>query len=278
MRFILRWKNRPAGVCVNPRQLRLGDLISRATRSSHYRDKELHFPPISSWEDVPRHLEGMPKTALADFLANPGDFYSWNHSPRPLGPLECPVGNIGRIAVLGTGFELSAGVDSFPYPTSDELEDFEPDSIAGPAASLRQLAEAALDGRLRLGSLRRAILAFTGLKHGCLKQSDRDLLWRAFRTPVFEQFRGFSQELLAWECEAHDGLHVEEENAIFETPRGGGEILLTSLDCTEYSILRIGTGMTARLLTATCGCGDSSPRLVGLRSYASRRRDAVSAS
>jgi hypothetical protein len=33
-------------------------------------------------------------------------------------------------------------------------------------------------------------------------------LWQAFRVPVFEQIIGRAGELLAAECDAHDGLHV----------------------------------------------------------------------
>jgi hypothetical protein len=42
-----------------------------------------------------------------------------------------------------------------------------------------------------------------------LNDTDRDRLWRAFRVPIFEQIVGRAGELLAAECEAHDGLHIE---------------------------------------------------------------------
>ena len=37
----------------------------------------------------------------------------------------------------------------------------------------------------------------------------RQRLWLAFRVPVFEQIIGKNGALLAAECEAHDGLHIE---------------------------------------------------------------------
>lgn len=86
---------------------------------------------------------------------------------------------------------------------------------------------------------------------------------------MFEQFRGFSQELLAWECEAHDGLHIQGENAIFEVGRDG-ELVLTALGCEEYSLLRVGIEMTARMEAGVCGCGNLAPRLVGLRPVGAR--------
>jgi hypothetical protein len=41
-----------------------------------------------------------------------------------------------------------------------------------------------------------------------LTETSRDSLWAAFHVPVFEQVIGKSGELLAAECEAHDGLHL----------------------------------------------------------------------
>jgi hypothetical protein len=42
-----------------------------------------------------------------------------------------------------------------------------------------------------------------------LTEEQRDCLWQTFHVPVFEQIIGKSGELMAAECEAHDGLHVE---------------------------------------------------------------------
>ncbi|MCC6391706.1 MAG: hypothetical protein IT167_13995 [Bryobacterales bacterium] len=165
----------------------------------------------------------------------------------------------------------------FSYVTHEELEEFAPESLAGPASRLRSLAEAVMEGRMKVGSLRSAVIAFTGLRHGCLRQEDRDLLWKAFQAPVFEQFRGFSQELLAWECEAHDGLHIQGDNAIFEMAPRDSELLLTCLSCPEYTLLRVGTEMTARVVKRPCGCGEASPRLMGLRSLPVRRSVAAMA-
>ncbi len=42
-----------------------------------------------------------------------------------------------------------------------------------------------------------------------LSEYDRDLFWRAFEVPVFEQVVDVDGWLLASECDAHDGLHIE---------------------------------------------------------------------
>jgi hypothetical protein len=222
-------------------------------------------------------LESIPPLEMDDFLRYPAQFYNWAHALRPARPIECPLRNLGRTAVLATGFAEQENIRQFAYQYWDELEDYEPESLAGPVHKLLQLADAAIAGRFRLPSLRTAVIAFTGLKHGCLQQSERDRLWRAFQIPAFEQFRGFTQELLAWECEAHDGLHVHEDNAIFETASREKELLLTCLACDEYSLVRLGTRMTARIATSPCGCGEPAPRLMGLRELPVRRLAMASA-
>ncbi|MBV6433190.1 MAG: hypothetical protein IANPNBLG_03367 [Bryobacteraceae bacterium] len=265
-----------------PRTLRLERLdavISQAARSGFYRRRRLSLPECAPRDEdfLESCLEAVPTVELREFLASPAEFYNWDHKPRPLHSLECPLGDTGKTALLAGGFEESGSLRSFPYAAHDELEEFAPDSLAGPVHRLCALAEDAIEGRLTMRPLRSVVIAFTGLRHGCLKQEDRDLLWRAFQAPVFEQFRGFSQELLAWECEAHDGLHIQIENAIFEISAHGNQLLLTCLDCAEYSLLRMGTEMTGRIVRTPCGCGDASPRLMGLRVLPERRGPVVMA-
>ena len=62
----------------------------------------------------------------------------------------------------------------------------------------------------------------------------RDLLWNTFGVPVFEQYLGPNLELLAFECEAHDGLHLA--NAGVHDPG-------------------------CALRTELCACGNPTPRL-----------------
>jgi len=71
-----------------------------------------------------------------------------------------------------------------------------------------------------------------------LTDADRDWLWSAFRVPVFEQIIGESGELLATECEAHNGMHVQSPNLRSDP----GDLDLTP-----------------------CACGRDSPRLFTVR-------------
>jgi hypothetical protein len=65
-------------------------------------------------------------------------------------------------------------------------------------------------------------------------QEQRQRLWQAFRVPVFEQIVGENGALLAAECEAHAGLHIES----------------SKLDLAGLSVEK-----------APCGCGRSAPRI-----------------
>lgn len=267
MRCIVRWTSRAMQPSRSVRLARLDHLLAQASQTGHYQRRSSALPECVPLEEQYLHpwLERIPRVELRQFLANPSDFYNWNHAPRPMRPLECPLSNTGRTAVLAAGFSEEPHARCFPFSSLDDIEEFEPDSLAGPGVRLRSLAEAILAGRLRLPSVKATVIAFTGLKFGCLREDDRDLFWNAFQVPVFEQFRGFSGELLAWECEAHDGLHVAADNVVFETAPRTGELLLTCLACDEYALIRLETEMAARLVTSPCGCGVDAPRLVGLR-------------
>ena len=108
--------------------------------------------------------------------------------------------------------------------------------LAATVPLLRSLAEAVESGSVTLPPVEAAIVAFTGICHGELTALERDLFWRVFQVPVFEQFLSPDGRVLAMECDAHDGLHLLDPNAPLP-------------------------GFRAFLDTAPCGCGNSHPRL-----------------
>jgi hypothetical protein len=80
-----------------------------------------------------------------------------------------------------------------------------------------------------------ALIVVGRTQHPRLRETDRDRLWQAFRVPVFEQIIGRAGELLAAECDAHDGLHVLSPKLSLE-----GE----------------------RIDASPCACGRKTPRLM----------------
>jgi hypothetical protein len=67
-----------------------------------------------------------------------------------------------------------------------------------------------------------------------LTMQQRQQLWHAFRVPVFEQIIGQNGALLAAECEAHAGLHIQSPKLKF-------------------------AGLTIEI--GPCGCGRNTPRI-----------------
>jgi hypothetical protein len=148
-------------------------------------------------------------------------------------PLPVPA----RLAVVDADFHLATNMKAFAVHDIRGLADYAPEALALPLGSALALADQKLHGRLDLPSLKLAIVVFSSLDlnaAGPLGGHHRDLLWKAFGLPVFEQLRGWDGRVFARECEVHDGLHFEEA-------------LLTL--------------HSAETLRVPCDCGKETPRL-----------------
>jgi hypothetical protein len=84
-----------------------------------------------------------------------------------------------------------------------EAERFHPAAVAATLGQCRKLS------RVLIPSLTHSLIVLERPGAARLTEADRELFWRAFRVPVFEQIIGPTGQLLAGECEAHDGLHIE---------------------------------------------------------------------
>jgi hypothetical protein len=150
----------------------------------------------------------------------------WTKKPA----LVYPIPPAPRTAILMDGFRSAGNTRVFENGWSQEAMLFAPVAIAATPAQLDALRTTPIP------SVRNAIIVLVRPGEPNLSENDREHLWRAFRVPVFEQRIDESCTLLAAECEAHDGLHIESPRA---TPREG-EILETT----------------------PCGCGRTTPRLI----------------
>jgi hypothetical protein len=219
---------------------------------------------------VEEALAHLPRFELAEVLE---DFEALHNpaGPRPEPrKLHYPIGARPRTAVLLNGFREGRGIRVLADNWSRKLKGYAPGVIAGPVGVLRALALALRDGRVKMVPLTHAVIAFTGIEHGLLRQQDRDLFWSIFQVPVFEQLRGLGGELLAMECEAHHGLHIRCDEALLEieVSHGGPELIYTSMSNLEYPLLRLATGLAADVHPLECGCGDVTPRLTEIRRLA----------
>ena len=141
-----------------------------------------------------------------------------------------PIPPAPPTAILVEGFRSAGNTRVFENGWSEDVATFAPASIAAAPAQLD-----ALRGT-RIPSLRNALIALVRPGERSLSEQDREHLWQAFRVPVFEQRVDHSGALLASECEAHDGLHIESA----EAAPCSGELIET----------------------APCGCGRTTPRLM----------------
>jgi len=121
-----------------------------------------------------------------------------------------PVHPAPRTAVLVSWFHesvlASRPLRVFAHGWNEEAAAFAPAAVAGTFEQLNALTCAGIP------SLTHSVIILWRPEQPRLSDADREILWSAFRVPVFEQVIGKSGKLLAAECEAHDGLHVTSPN------------------------------------------------------------------
>jgi phenylacetate-CoA ligase len=100
--------------------------------------------------------------------------------------------------------------------------------------------------------------------------ADRAVLARAFGPAVFETYGSRETMLIAAECTAHDGMHIQEENLVVEVvndrravpPGEPGDVVVTDLHNFGMPLIRYVNGDVAILsASGDCACGRSLARL-----------------
>ncbi|MEK7408593.1 MAG: hypothetical protein AAB225_26275 [Acidobacteriota bacterium] len=247
------------------RLARFRRLLAAASRTEYYRpwlekaglDTPGHTAALPSIEEA---LSRLPPVELAFFLGNQARFRNPHGPWTAWARFHFPNGETPRTAVLMNGFRPSLHVRALPNGLGRLLAWSQPEALAGPLEKLCLVAAAVEAGQLSLRSLNRAVIVLTQLGKAGLGEQDREMLWQTFQVPVFEYLLGFANELLAWECDAHQGLHVLSSEAVFE--RRGTRLLCTSLVDLSYPVLRLATGVTASLEDGACACGEPGPRML----------------
>ena len=160
-------------------------------------------------------------------------------------PFVYPVPPAPRTAVLVNWFRApllpSPSVRIFPSGWKSDAVQFAPSAVAATIDQLRKLSG------VLIPSLTHALIVLQRPGSPRLTEADRTLFWRAFRVPVFEQIIGPFGQLLAFECEAHEGLHIETQ---------GLQLTQDMID------------------SRPCPCGRETPRF-GVRSLADVERRAA---
>jgi hypothetical protein len=109
-------------------------------------------------------------------------------------------------------------------------------------------------------SVDQAIFVLTQCGHSPLNDVDRVSLWQAFGVPLFELFVSTRGRLLASECEAHEGWHVESGNHF--------SLIEQELIVDEPLQKSFPTGLTATLDDSLCPCGREGTRLLNIDEHA----------
>ncbi|MCX6588338.1 MAG: hypothetical protein NTX13_17370 [Acidobacteria bacterium] len=258
----LSWSAQRALDPVVEQQRQFAQTLGYAQRQTRfYRD----WPQATALTDLPR-------VQLLDFLRHPERFEVASARPDRPQELAYPLGRPPRTAVLSQEIRGSWRVRNFTSYRSETLRQFAPQALAAPGDTIRALAQSIEEGEIIWQPLSHALIVFTDLIRGSLSKEDRDYFWRVFQVPIFEQFRGFAGELLARECEAHNGMHIHVTNAIFSVGPDG-QLETSFLGNPRAPLFRLATNLSARLAPGRCACGQTTPRLLDIR-----RRTAVSPS
>jgi hypothetical protein len=269
MRVILRWTCPPAGDGVDVRLARFRRVLRAAQRTSGYQpfleSAGLATPEaLASVDSVEGTLERLPAIDLSEFCGSRSAF----ESPGGLQPtpqtFRSPLEHTPKTAILMSGFQSASGIKVMAQNWNQGLKRFGASALAAPVGVLRSLAEAVEAGDQPAPSLRHFVVSFTGGEQGELVEDDRERFWRVFQVPVFEQRLGFDGRVIAYECEAHQGLHIVPERAAIEET-AYSELLLTSLTDLRRPTLRVGTRLAGAIQHDCCDCGNAASRLIGAR-------------
>ena len=145
------------------------------------------------------------------------------------------------------------GARPFPVHRWHELARFGPNVLIGSASELRRVMERVDMRTLDLSSIDHAVFALTEVGDKPLSDVLRVVLWQRLGVPVYELYMGRDHKLLAAQCEAQDGWHIQpyarftsEDGRLFYSNRHGV----------------VPTGLEGELVFATCACGRPGSRIV----------------
>jgi len=127
------------------------------------------------------------------------------------------------------------------------MQTWGPEVLVAPLSLALTLADQKQRGLFDLPTLTTAVIALTSIDDSPIANHHRDLLWRAFEVPLFEQLCGADGRVVAAECEAHEGLHVTHPDMSV-----AGELIPDECPC-GMATPRVRRSPLARALTRTVG-------------------------
>ena len=137
--------------------------------------------------------------------------------------------------------------------------------IIGYAESLDLLARVNLASGLEAPPDLETVISSAGV----LSIEARARISKAMGTPVFDRYGAREGGLIAYECQAHEGLHLNCYSQVVELLPIPGEpdlheILITNLDNYAMPLIRYRIGDLATRKPTACDCGRSWPRIAAV--------------
>ncbi len=181
----------------------------------------------------------------------------------PRNKLPFPVSHKLHCAQLGYA-PLFEGVEPFKPHRWLELGNYAPRIVIGSAIDLQRLAEHVELGTVDLHSVDRAVVVLTNYGAKPLTDVLRVTLWQTFGVPVYELYVGPDNTLMASECEAHEGWHIE--------PGVNFGLLNDELILDSPGSFGLRTGLTGSFEDSPCPCGRPTARLLDIEALSRTER------
>lgn len=146
-----------------------------------------------------------------------------------------------------------------PYEqTIKGLQAFSPNAVYGLPSHFFQLAQFMAKNGYGLPSIKRI---FTSSEY--LQENVRKYIEKIFDAVVFDIYGSTEFKEVAWECEKHEGYHINEDEVIVEVLQNGkpaapgviGNIVLTDLRNTVMPLIRYQLYDKGILIEKKCSCG-----------------------
>ncbi|MFL6415366.1 MAG: hypothetical protein ACJ74Y_06820 [Bryobacteraceae bacterium] len=166
-----------------------------------------------------------------------------------------PLGTDGssRIAQISLPGVLFERASYLPLDNVKALQEFRPRVVVGLSAHLLRLARQVRSGEIVFSDLDSAVFVITDFRNAPLSNEERTRLWNAFSVPVYELALADDGALLASECEAQEGWHIEPgvrfsrvNDQLWYRRRGR----------------QIGTGLVGEIQDEPCPCGRPGQRIL----------------
>lgn len=150
----------------------------------------------------------------------------------------------------------------------DFLNTWKPKFLRGYVSSIAVISEYILRNNIRLEFV--PVSIFTTAEK--LNEHQRTLISNAFSSAVYDTYGLYDSGITAFECEYHNGLHVDCENSLLEVVAEDGRAVIEQegkiigTDFYNYSFpfIRYDTGDYGILSKKECTCGRTGNRLLAI--------------